>query len=297
MTPVKRGLGRGLDALIASTAPAPSSPSETAPAEGLIDVDPRLVDPNPEQPRHDFDPRALSALGESIRLHGLLHPIVVEAKDDGRYQLVAGERRLRASTASGVASIPAIVRPAAESGRQALELALTENLLRADLNPLDEATAYSRLSDVFGLSHDAIAQRLGSARPTVSNAIRLLQLSAPVQTALREGRLSAGHARALLAVPDPELQASLAAKVEAEGLSVRATEELVRRAQTASKPAGGRPAAKLSPDDEYVRRGLENAVGLPVKMTRRGKGGSITIDFQSDEDLGGLYSKFGGRPL
>jgi len=149
----------------------------------LIDVDPGLVEANPEQPRRDFDHQALVALGESIRTHGLLHPIVVE-RSGPRYRLVAGERRLRAVRLAGLPRVPAIVRPAAESARQSLETALTENLLRSDLSAMEEAAAYSRLADTFGLSHEAIAMRLGRSRPAVSNTIRLLALAAPVQDAV-----------------------------------------------------------------------------------------------------------------
>jgi ParB family chromosome partitioning protein len=154
----RRGLGRGLDALLTNEAESKEGESP------LISLDPGTVGPNPEQPRRAFEPDALAALGESIRLHGLLHPIVVQREGD-TYSLVAGERRLRAAQLAGVSSIPAIVRPAAESSRHQLEMALTENLLRTDLNPMEEAAAYARLSDAFGLTHEAIALRLGRCRP------------------------------------------------------------------------------------------------------------------------------------
>ncbi len=174
----RRGLGRGLEALLTNEAEA----EEGSP---LISLDPRTVAPNPEQPRRAFEPDALAALGDSIRLHGLLHPIVVQ-RDGDSYCLVAGERRLRAAQLAGIASIPAIVRPAAESSRHQLEVALTENLQRTDLNPMEEAAAYARLSDAFGLTHEAIALRLGRSRSGVTNAIRLLDLPAPVQEAVAE---------------------------------------------------------------------------------------------------------------
>jgi ParB family chromosome partitioning protein len=292
----RRGLGRGLEALL-------SNESEAA-AEGppLVNVDPRAVAPNPEQPRRAFDAESLRALGDSIRLHGLLHPIVVQ-RDGDTYRLVAGERRLRAAQLAGVSAIPAIVRPAAESGRQSLEVALTENLVRADLNPMEEAAAYARLSDAFGLTHEAIALRLGRTRSGVSNAIRLLNLPAPVQEAVAESRLTAGHARALLVLPDASDQEALAAIVIADGLSVRETEQAVRdRLERRSAQPRPRPAvpeaAPLTPDDAALRRGLEQALGVSVRLQRRkGGGGRIVIDWAEDADLDALYERLGGPPL
>lgn len=292
----RRGLGRGLDALL-------SNESEDA-AEGppLINVDPHSVSPNPEQPRRAFDAGSLKALGDSIRLHGLLHPIVVQ-RDGDAYQLVAGERRLRAAQLAGVSAIPAIVRPAADSGRQSLEVALTENLVRSDLNPMEEAAAYARLSDAFGLTHEAIALRLGRTRTGVSNAIRLLNLSVPVQEAVAASLLSAGHARALLVLTDASDQAALAAVVVAEGLSVRETEQAVRarleRDSASARPRAALPEpARLTPDDAALRRGLEQALGVSVRLQRRkGGGGRIVIDWAEDADLDALYKRLGGPPL
>ncbi len=293
----RRGLGRGLEALL-------SSESEVA-AEGppLVNVDPHSVAPNPEQPRRAFDAESLQALGDSIRLHGLLHPIVVQ-RDGDAYRLVAGERRLRAAQLAGVSAIPAIVRPAAESGRQSLEVALTENLVRSDLNPMEEAAAYARLSDAFGLTHEAIALRLGRTRSGVSNAIRLLNLPAPVQEAVAESRLTAGHARALLVLPNASDQEALAAVVIADGLSVRETEQAVReRVERNSTPVPPRtaipePAPPLTPDDAALRRGLEQALGMAVRLQRRkGGGGRLVIDWAEDADLDALYERLGGPPL
>ena len=290
----RRGLGRGLDALLTN---------ETEAGEGspLISVDPRMVSPNPEQPRRAFEPDALAALGESIRLHGLLHPIVVQ-RDGDSFSLVAGERRLRAAQLAGVSSIPAIVRPAAESSRQQLEIALTENLLRADLNPMEEAAAYARLSDAFGLTHEAIALRLGRSRSGISNAIRLLDLPAPVQEAVADARLSASHARALLVLPLAD-QEAVAALVIAEGLNVRETDRAVqeRLTRAAAAPQRRAPAASeelAAPDDVALRRGLEHALGVPVRLQRRkGGGGRIVIDWAEESDLDALYRKLGGAPL
>jgi ParB family chromosome partitioning protein len=288
----RRGLGRGLEALLAAT------PSLEGDEPLLISLEPGAVRPNPEQPRRQFDDAGLDALAESIGLHGLLHPIVVQ-RDDGGFRLVAGERRLRAAQRAGVASIPAIVRPVAESDRNSLELALTENLLRTDLNPLEEAAAYARLADTFGLSHEAIAVRLGRSRPTISNAIRLLGLSARVQQAVADGRLSAGHAKALLGLPQARDQELLAAQVEAEGLNVRQTERAVQ-VRLDTKPAipSSLSPQRVSPDDEALRRGFETALGLAVQLHRRRKGGGqLVIDFVDDEDLDGLYRRLQGPDL
>jgi ParB family chromosome partitioning protein len=298
--PRRRGLGRGLDSLLS---PALEMPARASPAPAsldtavLIDIDPGLVEANPEQPRRDFDHEALVALGESIRTHGLLHPIVVE-RDGPRYRLVAGERRLRAVRLAGMPRVPAIVRPAAESARQSLETALTENLLRSDLSPMEEASAYSRLADTFGLSHDAIALRLGRSRPTVSNTIRLLALAAPVQRAVAEGTISAGHARALLGLTDPERQEEMAVRTAREGWSVRQTETAVQVAlgrAPAPRAATARPA--LSPDDEALRRALEERLGLPVELERRRQGGRVSIVFHDDGDLDALYRALGAAQL
>lgn len=293
----RRGLGRGLDALLASSDPERDIASG---APGLIDVDPHRVHPNPEQPRRHFDHGALTALADSIRLHGLLHPIVLEPDADG-YRLVAGERRLRAARLAGVATIPAIVRPAAESGRHQLELALTENLLREELNPIEEAAAYARLADAFGLSHEAIAMRLGRSRPAVSNTIRLLNLAAAVQEATAAGRISAGHARALLSLPTEQEQEAMAARIEAEGLSVRATESAVERrlrdAAPQPSPVTVTEVTLPSADDEALRRGFEQAVGLPVEIQRKRRGGRVVISFAGDSDLDALYDRLAGPPL
>ncbi len=291
----RRGLGRGLDALLTNEAEA----GEESP---LISLDPRTVSPNPEQPRRAFEPEALAALGDSIRLHGLLHPIVVQ-RDGDTYSLVAGERRLRAAQLAGVSSIPAIVRPAAELSRHQLEMALTENLLRTDLNPMEEAAAYARLSDAFGLTHEAIALRLGRSRSGISNAIRLLDLPAPVQEAVADSRLTASHARALLVLPLAADQEAVAALVIEDSLNVRDTERAVqeRLTRATAPPRQQSPAAapeEPTPDDQALRRGLEHALGVPVRLQRRkGGGGRLVIDWADDSDLDALYRKLGGPTL
>lgn len=311
----RRGLGRGLEALLgplpppgdsagaargdsraAATDPAARDPAGER-ASLLRDIDAALVDPNPEQPRSAFDPQALAALTESIRLHGLLHPIVVEEAAGGRYTLVAGERRLRAVRQAGLGTVAAIVRPGAESARQSLEIALTENLLRADLSPIEEATAYARLADTFALSHDAIAMRLGRSRPAVSNTIRLLSLPAPVQRAIAEGRLSAGHGKALLGLPDAAAQEAMAERAAQEEWSVRETEARVQAGLGRSRGPHRAPTPGLSADDEALRRGLEGALGLPVELQRGRRGGRVIVAFHDDQDLDDLYQRLGGAQL
>jgi len=308
--PRRRGLGRGLDALLSSSAratpvldedPGPGSSEDDA---RLVEVPVTAVRPNPEQPRRDFDAEALAGLADSIRSHGVLQPIVVERDGDG-FQLVAGERRLRAAALAGLSRIPAILRPATQSGREALELALVENLQRTDLSALDEAAAYARLADAFGLSHEAIALRVGRSRATVTNTVRLLALPAMVQSALREGRLTAGHARALLGAPTDADREELAEAIGIHGLSVRQVEhEVGRRAAIAAaapaSPTRGRAApqpARLSADDRLLERSLEEALGAPVTLRRRRRGGQLIVDFHDDEQLDDLYTRLGGAPL
>jgi ParB family chromosome partitioning protein len=311
----RRGLGRGLDALLSSSAATAAGGRRAYDVEpgseqeaGLVELDPHKIEPNPEQPRRGFDEAGIAALADSIRTHGLLHPIVVERIAPDAFRLVAGERRLRAAKHAGVATIPAILRPATDSARQALELALVENLQRAQLSPLEEAAAYARLADTFGLSHEAIGLRMGRSRSAVSNTVRLLSLTAAVQEAVAEGRLTAGHARALLPLP-PDQQERLATQVVDEGLSVRRIEQLVQQLaagepaaphspQTAGAPTTAAPRSTLSADDAALQHGLEEALGTPVTLQRRRRGGGrLIVDFYSDEELDALYTRLGGPDL
>jgi ParB family chromosome partitioning protein len=299
--PRRRGLGRGLDALLGPVGEHIEAAAESATAYPdsavLLELDPALIDANPEQPRQDFDLQALTALAESIRTHGLLHPIVVE-RAGARYQLVAGERRLRAVRLAELTTVAAIVRPATESARQSLETALTENLLRSDLSPIEEASAYSRLADTFGLSHDAIAMRLGRSRPAVSNTIRLLTLPAKVQRAVAGGEITAGHAKALLGLAGQAAQEQMAARIAANGWSVRQTERAVQAAGQGSRAVERAAPPSLSVDDEALRRGFEAQLELPVELERRrGGGGRVVVTFHGDEDLDALYRRIRGPGL
>ena len=298
--PRRRGLGRGLDALLSPTTehlPRDPEGDEVVLVEVAVDA----VVPNPEQPRQEFDEAELDQLAESIRLHGLLQPIVVEREAPGRYRLIADERRLRAARMAGLTGIPAVVRPASESRRDALELALIENLQRSDLGPMEEAVAYQRLSDAFGLSADAIALRVGRSRPAVANTVRLLALPPEIQIELRQRLLSAGHGRALLAVEEDDARIRLARRTVEEGLTVRQLESLAQgsRPAPAAAPSGDAPiaASSASEADLALTRGLEEVLGTPVRVERRRRGGRLVIDFFDDDQLGGIYSALGGRSL
>ena len=234
--PQRRGLGRGLGSLIPTHAEEPRDRADAGPGDGQAPPAPvagahfaelavSAITPNPRQPRQVFDEDAMSELVHSIEEVGLLQPVVVRAKPDGGYELVMGERRWRATQQAGLDTIPAIVRETDDD--DLLRDALLENLHRSQLNPLEEAAAYGQLLEDFACTHDELAQRIGRSRPQISNTLRLLNLSPPVQRRVAAGVLSAGHARALLAVEDPEIQDRLAARVIAEGISVRGLEEIV----------------------------------------------------------------------
>jgi ParB family chromosome partitioning protein len=236
-----------------------------------------------------MDPDELATLAESIREHGVLQPILVTETIDG-YQLVAGERRFRASQLAGLERIPAVIRQLAE--RDQLELALVENLQRADLGPMEEAHAFESLASDFGLTHDAIAQRVGRAKSTVTNTLRLLDLDPTVQGAVADGRLTAGHARAIGGLPTSQ-QARVAASVIDQGFSVRQTEEFVRRLrEPKAAPTSGPPT--LDPDLERVEDDLRRRLGTKVTLSRSRKGGRIIIEFYSDDELDQLYNRLIG---
>lgn len=275
------GLGRGLTALI----PQRSQHS------GTTEIPIERIRPNPRQPRQRMDQDELEGLAASIREHGVLQPILVTETLDG-YQLVAGERRFRASQLAGLERIPAVIRQLAD--RDQLELALVENLQRADLGPMEEAHAYQSLANEFAMTHDQIAQRVGRAKSTITNTIRLLDLEASVQGALLDGRLSAGHARAIGGLPT-EQQARVATSVADQGFSVRQTEELVRRLREPRVTAA--PSRRvLDPDLERVEDELRRRLGTKVTLARSRKGGRIIIEFYSDEELGQLYDRLIGGP-
>ena len=275
-------LGRGLDALIpraASTTPVPA------------DIPIERIERNPYQPRTVFEVDQLDQLRASIVAHGVLQPVLVTETLEG-YRLIAGERRVRAAQLAGLTRIPAIVRQAA--GREQLELALVENLQRADLNAVEEAHAYRQLVDEFGLSHDQIAVRVGRARSTVANTIRILELAQATLDAIGTGRISAGHGRALLGL-DPARQADLLALIERRGLSVRQVEELARRLREEPGTAGpARAAVTLDGEMERVEEDLRRSLGTKVRLARSRKGGRIIIEWYGEDELGRLYERLTG---
>ncbi len=282
--PQRAGLGRGLAALI----PQRSAGMTTA------EIPVARITRNPYQPRTAPDETALAALVESVRQHGILQPVVVSETLDG-YRLIAGERRVRAAELAGLERIPAIVRSA--DGHAQLELALVENLQRADLAPLEEAAAFRRLVDEFGLTQEDVAVRMGRSRSSVANTIRLLDLAEPVRAALAEGRITEGHARALGGLEEVG-QGQVLGVVVARGLSVRDTEELVRRLRdrTATQRSGKNAGATRDPQLEHLEAGLRSALGTKVRLARSRRGGRIVIDFYSDEDLARLYERLVTAP-
>ncbi len=290
----RSGLGRGLSALIPEELLVPDDPP-VQPGERLVQLPLDAIDPNPEQPRTTFDPEALAALAHSIRLHGVLSPVVVRpAGEDGRYVLVAGERRLRAAGQAGLTEIPARVLPASEEVAQDLEIALVENLQREDLNPIEAARGYQRLVEKYGYTQEQVARRVGKDRATVANALRLLKLPDHVLDLVRAGRLSAGHARALVPVTDPQVLREIVSQVLARDLSVRATERLVRSRVQVGRQVRQRERRKnlLEVASRALSRHLSTQVEVVAKA--RGKGGRIVISYYDDEDLDRLLRRLKG---
>jgi ParB family chromosome partitioning protein len=260
----------------------------TAPSEIPI----ARISRNPYQPRRRVDQEALEQLAVSIREHGVLQPVLVTETLDG-YQLVAGERRVRAAQLAGLERVPAVVRQLAD--RDQLELALVENLQRADLGPIEEARAFRQLIDDFGLTHEAIATGLGRSRAAVTNTLRLLDAHAEIQEALADGLISEGHARALGGLPQG-MQPPVLHAIVARDLSVRQSEELVRRVrEPAARENKPSPAATAAdPDLERVEEELRRSLGTKVTLARTRRGGRIVIEYYSDEDLGRLYERLVG---
>lgn len=279
-----KALGRGLAALLGDdlTPAEPSGGVEARPDDKIIDLPLERLEPNPYQPRRVYDETALKALADSIAEHGVLQPLVVRPVGGG-YQLIAGERRMRACQMLGKSSVPVVVRQADD--RQALLLALLENLQREDLNPMEEAKAFHRLASEFNLTQGEIAGGVGKDRSTVANSLRLLKLPDEVQDDLNHGRLSAGHARPLLALATPAMIRQARDTIIQKGLSVRATERLVKAMMSQEPP---QPKPEPSQDEVHIQSLAENLCrrfGAKVEIKRRGKKGSIVIPFASDDEL------------
>ena len=275
-----QGLGRGLAALIPQRAPS---------LGGSIEIPLARIRENPRQPRLRMNDEALASLAESIRQHGVIQPILVTETIDG-YTLVAGERRVRAARMAGLERIPAIVRQLAD--RQQLELALVENIQREDLDPMEAARAYRQLMDEFSFTQEDLATRVGRARSTVANTLRLLELHPAVQDAVAASLITEGHARALGGLP-PESQAPAVTSVIADDLSVRQTEELVRRVRE-PRPERVPTQAGSDPDVERVEEDLRRSLGTKVRLTRTRRGGRIVIEYFGDEELARLYQRLVG---
>ena len=281
MSEKKRGLGRGLSALL---------PPRQEPGEGVRTVPLAQLVPNRFQPRSRFDDAGIDELAASIRAQGMIQPIVVTSTGSNTYTIIAGERRWRAAQRAGLASVPVVVRQVRDD-RQLLELALVENLQRADLNPVEEAEAFRTLAESFALSHDEIAERVGKTRAAVSNTLRLLKLPPSVLDLLRAGQLSAGQARALLALEDPAAIERLAERAARQGLPARALEALA--AGAAGKRRRKSPA---EPNAAAAAERLTQRLQTRVEIERRGKGGTIRIHFHAEEELIRLYELLMARP-
>ncbi len=279
---MERGLGRGLGALLGDAALQSQE-------GGSLSLPISQVEPGLKQPRKRFDEESLQDLADSIRIHGVIQPLTVRRLSSGYYQIIAGERRWRAAKLAGLTEVPAVIIEADD--RKVMELGLIENLQREDLNPMEEANGYKVLMEEYGLTQEEVAQRVGKSRPAVANALRLLALPDPVHQLLEEGRLSAGHARAILAVPTGELQKKLAGKVVAEGLSVRQTEALAKRLAAGEKEkAAPRPSAgpDLSLYLQEAEKSLSGRFGRRVHIVNGRKKGKIELEYYNPEDLNTL---------
>jgi ParB family chromosome partitioning protein len=279
----KRGLGRGLGALMQGSQPIQARSG----APGRVSID--AIHPNPEQPRREFDPGELAALAESIRQHGVLQPLLVVPRENG-YGLIAGERRLRAARIAGLTDVPVTLHD--EPGAQAsLALSLIENIQREDLNALEEAQAYQRLAEDFHMSQEDTARHVGKTRAHISNTLRLLSLAPAVQGALLSSAITAGHARALAGLP-AEAQEDVLRRILRDELSVRQTEQLAQvLARSGSKPRRLRRRADQDPQTRELEARFRDALQTKVSLQRGRKGGRLVIDFYSDEELDNLYRR------
>ena len=283
MAAKRQVLGRGLDALF-STGDRPRGD-----AVRLVAID--LIAPNPRQPRTTVDADKLAELAASIKVHGLIQPLIVTETPEG-FVLIAGERRWRASRLAGLEEVPVVIKET--TPQDMLELALIENVQRADLNALEEAHAYRQLTEEFGLTHEAVADRVGKARTTVTNLLRLLSLPEPVQAAVSEERISGAHARALLPLPTPEAQMAAMNQILKLNLRVRQTEALVAGLMADKRPAS-RPRKQLPPELAALQGRFEQALGTRVSIEQGGKGGRVVIHYYSDEELDALYQMIAGE--
>lgn len=285
----KRGLGRGLGALIPTTEEA--EPQTDLEDSGLRRVAVAAIQPNPHQPRSHMDEVALQELAASIVEHGLIQPLIVHDQGDGKYTLIAGERRWRAAQRAGLTTLPVVVKQA--TPQTMLELALIENIQRADLNALEEAAAYQQLIDEFGLTQEEVAGRVGKSRPAIANAVRLLELPQKVQQAVIDGEISGSHARTLAALPTPEAQIAVLQSILKKGLNVRQTEALVKKMKESSRPLR-RIRERPSAETIWLESRFQQTLGTRVHIEKRARGGRLVIHFADDEDLQALFEAIVG---
>lgn len=279
-----RGLGKGLGALITQPSSVPDSQLRSVPV--------KQISPNPHQPRTHFDQEDLDELAASIKEHGLIQPLIVTEVSAGQYHLIAGERRWRASQMANLEIVPVVVKEA--TPQEMLELAIIENVQRADLNPLEEALAYQQLREQFGLTQAQVAERVGKARSTIANIMRLTDLPAEAQDALLQGQISQRHGRAILdAKVTAEERLLILKTVIDQELNVRRTLELIQKYETKTRPKPKRKAI-LPPEYQAVETDFRNALGAKVELQKNGKRGKIVIHFESTEDLNDIYDKIVG---
>lgn len=285
----RRALGRGLSALL-SDRPATTN-------EEMVEIDLDLIEPSNFQPRTNFDEERLEQLAQSIKANGIIQPILVRRIPDGKYQLVAGERRWRASQRAGLQRVPCVVKEIPED--KMLELALIENIQRQELNAIEEAHAYKRLIETLGLTQEMVAQRVGRDRTFVTNYLRLLRLPEDIQQLVEAEQLSMGHARALLGVDEPDIQRKLAKEIISKGLSVRQTERTVKRIVEGAEVNSSATVTKEDPNfksaEDKMRRKLSSKVQITVNQ--KGSGGKIEIEFYDDNDLHRIYEIIMGKDV
>ena len=283
------GLGRGLDALIPGSEEEKQDKASPTGSQGVLQVSIEQILPNPQQPRTKMDQEALQELAASIQEHGVIQPLIVSEDDDGQtYTLIAGERRWRAAKLAGLSMVPVIERSVSE--RDQLEIALIENLQRADLSPLEMAEAYQHLAEEFSMTHDQIAQRVGKSRTSVTNTLRLLSLPETVKQALADDLITEGHARALLSLSKPQAQHAALQTVLNLSLNVRQTEALVRKLGGEKPPTKSKP--EPAPEILALENKLRNFFGTKVHVNNSAKGGSLVIYYYSDEELNNILDKF-----
>lgn len=283
----RTGLGKGLDALIPSGGKNQYPAAAETSASGVQQVAVDAIQPNPRQPRIHFKENDLADLSASIQEHGVIQPLIVTQKPNGTYVLIAGERRWQASKRAGLKTVPVIVRQA--NNQELLEIALIENVQRADLNAMEEAEAYRQLAEEFGLSHEMVAKRVGKSRVTITNTLRLLGLAEVVKQALVDGLITEGHARALLALSTQKAQASALQTIINLSFSVRQTEEFVRKLAGQKMVKAKKPVR--SADVADVEKRLQNSLGTKVALKHGKKGGTVTIYYYSGEELDALLEK------